>query len=102
MVQKIKWTRRALKDLSDIYEFIARNSGLYARIQVERLQDAVANLNNFPSMGRTVPEFQNLPYREILVGDYRVIYRHDEKRKQVNVMAVVHGRRLLKGIRPVE
>jgi plasmid stabilization system protein ParE len=48
-------------------------------------------------MGRKLPEFPHSPYREILADDYRVIYRFDEKEKdKIWVMAVVHGRRLLK------
>lgn len=93
MVQ-IKWTKRALGDLCEIYEFIARDSPRYAQIQVEKIQKAVSNLAEFTSLGRQVPEFPHLPYREVLIGNYRVIYREEEKR--VLVMSVVHGRRLLK------
>jgi len=96
MVQKIEWTKRALKDLHDIYEFIAKDSSRYAQIQVENIQDSISNLISFPLMGRKVPEFPHLPYREILVGNYRVLYRYDDEENQLYVMAVVHGRRLLK------
>ncbi|MCK4397434.1 MAG: type II toxin-antitoxin system RelE/ParE family toxin [Methanophagales archaeon] len=94
MVQ-IKWTKRALNDLWEIYEFIARDSPRYAQIQVEKIQKAVSNLAVFPSLGRQVPEFPHLPYREVLAGNYRVIYREEEKRRQVLIMSVVHGRQLL-------
>ncbi|MEA2032973.1 MAG: type II toxin-antitoxin system RelE/ParE family toxin [Euryarchaeota archaeon] len=95
MVQ-IKWTKRALNDLWKIYEFIANDSPRYAQIQVEKIQTAVSNLAVFPSLGRQVPEFPHLPYREVLVGNYRVIYREEEKRRQVLIMPIVHGRQLLK------
>ena len=78
-----------------------RNQRIYSQgftsicpIQVEKIQKAVSNLAEFASLGRQVPEFPHLPYREVLVGNYRVIYREEEKR--VLVMSVVHGRRLLK------
>ena len=93
MVQ-IKWTNRALNDLREIHEFIAKDSPRYAQIQIEKIQKAVSNLAVFPSLGRQVPEFPHLPYREVLVGNYRVLYREEEKR--VLVMSVVHGRRLHK------
>ncbi len=96
MVQKIKWTIRSLNDLHDIYEFIAKDSKRYAQIQVENIQNAVSNLTRFPLMGRKVPEFPHLPYREVLVGNYRVIYRLEEEENQILIMSVVHGRRLLK------
>ena len=96
MVQKIKWTIRALNDLHGIYEFIAKDSRRYAQVQVENIQNAALNLTSFSLMGRIVPEFPHLSYREILVGNYRVIYRFEEEQNMVIIMAVAHGRQLLK------
>lgn len=96
MVYKIKWTIRALNDLHDVYEFIAKDSRRYAQIQVEDIQNSALNLTSFPFMGRIVPEFPHLSYREILVGNYRVIYRFEEKQSLVIIMAVAHGKQLLK------
>ena len=62
--------KRALNDLHYIYGFIAKDSPRYAQIQVERIQGAVSKLADFPFMGRQVPEFPHLPYREVLVGNY--------------------------------
>ena len=84
------------KDLYDTYDFIAKDSIRYAQIQVEKIKDAVSDLTSFPLMGRNVPEFPYLPYREIIIDNYRIIYRYDEEKDQIFVMAVVHGRRLLK------
>lgn len=95
MVQ-IKWTIRALNDLREIYEFIARDSHSYAQIQIEKIQNNVLKLSEFPLMGRHVPEFPRLSYREIIVGNYRAIYRVDENQNRIFIMSVVHGRRLLK------
>ncbi len=79
MVQKIKWAKRALNDLQDIYEFIAKDSKRYAQIQVENIQHTASNLAKFPLLGRNVPEFPHLPYREVLAGNYRIIYRSVKK-----------------------
>ena len=95
MVQ-IKWTKRAINDLCEIYEFIARDSPRYAQIQIGKIQKVVSNLAEFPSLGRQVPEFPHLQYREVLVGNYRVLYREEEKRDRILVLSVVHGRQLLK------
>lgn len=100
MVYKIKWTIRALNDLHDVYGFIAKDSRRYAQIQVENIQNSVLNLTSFPLMGRIVPEFPHLPYREILVGNYRVIYRFEEEQNLVIIIAIIHGRQLLKISQP--
>jgi plasmid stabilization system protein ParE len=82
VVQEIKWTKRAFADLYSIYEFIARDSKRYAQIQVEDIQNAVSKLNRFPMMGHYLPEFPHLPYREILVGNYRVLYRFEKEKSK--------------------
>ena len=96
MVRKIKWTIRALNDLHDIHEFIAKDSERYAQIQIENIQNAVSNLLDFPLMGHEVPELPHMQYREILTGNYRVIYRLEKNQDLVIVMSVMHSRRLLK------
>ena len=96
MVRKIKWTIRALDDLHDIHEFIAKDSKRYAQIQIENIQNAVSNLLSFPMIGHKIPELPHLQYREILVGNYRVVYRLENKHDLVIVMSVMNCRRLLK------
>ena len=91
----IVWTGPALEDLRQIYQFIARDSKQYAGIMVRRIRTAVSRLGNFPKRGRIVPEFPESQYREILVGHYRVVYRHVEDRDMVLALAVIHGNRLL-------
>lgn len=98
MVQKTEWTIGALNDLHNIYEYIARDSSRYAQLQIENIQNAVLKLTNFPLSGHKVPELLHLPYREILVGNYRILYKFDEKDDQIIIMAVVHVRRMLRDI----
>ena len=95
MVQEIVWTPRALGDLRKIHDYIAVDSIRYAQVQIETVQSAVLTLSEFPSLGRRVPEFPDLPYREIIVGNYRVIYRFEEQRSCVLIMTIVHGRQML-------
>jgi toxin ParE1/3/4 len=74
MVRKIKWTIRALNDLHDIHEFIAKDSKRYAQIQIENIQNAVSNLLSFPMIGHKIPELPYLQYREILVWSADTIF----------------------------
>ena len=92
---EIAWAGPALEDLRQVHRFIARDSRQYASIVVRRIRAAVARLAEFPESGRTVPELPGGRYREILVGQYRVVYRHAVDRNIVIVLAVVHGSRLL-------
>lgn len=95
MVQKITWTEQARRDLRRIYDYIAGDSERYAQVQIQNIQTAAESLMRFPLLGRQVPEFPELPYREIIVGSYRVIYRFNESKAVIFVMSVTHGRQLL-------
>ncbi len=94
MVQ-VEWTKKALSDLHEVYEFIAKDSLRYAQLQVEKIQEVVLNLTKFPASGRKVPEFTGLPYREVLLGNYRIIYRITDAKDCIIVMAILHGRQLI-------
>ena len=39
------------------------------------MSDTLARLGDFPDSGRTVPEFPDLRYREVIVDPYRFFYR---------------------------
>jgi len=92
-VATVKWTQRARHDLQEIHEFIARDSPRAAGVLVERIIVATERLLGFPESGRILPELPRLPYREIVVSSYRVLYRHDVD--GIWIAAVVHGRRNL-------
>lgn len=77
----------------DIYEYIAQDSKQYATRTVDRLTKTSENLIDFPEIGRKVPEYDFDDIREIFEGQYRLVYRL--KKNQVDVLAVIHGARLL-------
>jgi toxin ParE1/3/4 len=93
---KIRWAREAVADLESIFKYIAKDSLQYARLQIETLCESVQKLKTYPHIGRHLPEFPHFLHREIIVGNYRVIYRSDPKRKTVHIVSITHGRSLLK------
>ena len=95
MVYRVVWTRKALGDLRGIKDYISQDSTRYAHLQIERIRSAASHLGRFPELGRVVPEFPDEPWREILTGNYRVIYQVDVAGARVVVLAVVHGMQLL-------
>lgn len=95
MVQEIKWARQAYKDLRNIHDFIATDSLRYAQVQVENIIEATTKLQKYPLIGRKIPEFPHLPYREIIADNYRIIYCFEKEQNKIIIMTIVHGRRLL-------
>ena len=96
MVLRVVWTRKALDDLRAIKVYISRDSTRYAQLQIEKIRSAASHAGRFPKAGRALPEFPDAVWREILIGNYRVIYRIDAQSQCVFVLAVVHGMQLLR------
>ena len=71
----VRWTEQAVGDLQSIRDFIERDSPRYGRLVAERIFDSTARLETFPRSGRVVPELGRDDIREVIVGDYRVVYR---------------------------
>ncbi len=91
---RLRWTAHARDDLQSIAEHIRRDSPQAAMATVERLLSSANRLALFPESGRVCPEFREGPYREVVSGQYRVIYRLDGE--IVYVTAVVHAARQLR------
>ncbi len=96
MVFRIKWTEKARADLREIRNYIAKDSRRYAEIQVEKIQNAAQRTVRHPKIGMQVRELPEEDWREILAGNYRIIYRVDEMQGRILILAVIHGKRLLK------
>ncbi|MDR4499820.1 MAG: type II toxin-antitoxin system RelE/ParE family toxin [Candidatus Scalindua sp.] len=88
---KVTWTDQALDDLDSICLFIARDSFQYAKLFAIRIFEATDRLEIFPKSGRVVPEIGRKDICEIIVGNYRIIYRIITK--EVEILTIHHGAR---------
>ena len=94
---KVLWTESALSQLNTIYEYIAQTSPDYALRMIDRLTRRSIQISEFPLSGRVVPEYEFNEIREILEWPYRIIYVIRSEESRIEVLAVVHGTRQLKG-----
>ena len=69
--------------------YIRRDNPRAAARFRQRAEEALRRLEQFPASGRVVPEFPDLPYREVVVSPYRFFYRVRDS--TVWVVAVWHG-----------
>jgi len=92
---QVIWTREAHEDVGEIRRYIANDSPSAAAAMVRRLRAEAARLSRYPQIGRIVPEYDDVTVREIIVSPYRLIYRYLAEHDQVQVVSVVHARRLL-------
>ena len=96
MDYQVDWSPEAIEDVEAIAEYISRDSEFYAGAVVSKILELARNLPQFPGAGRVVPELGDENTRERFVYSYRLIYRIE--RERILVVAVIHGRRLLKAI----
>lgn len=88
---RVVWTQPARDDLREVRNHIAADSRRYARIVASRLVAAVGGLRSYPLMGRVVPELDRPTLRELIEGNYRIVYRVTPD--AIEVLAVVHAAR---------
>ena len=92
---EISWLIEAQRDLKEIFDYIALDSSKYASLQIDRIYQKVALLKTQPLLGKVVPEIENKSIRELVEGNYRIIYRVvDDKR--LHILMVHHGARDLR------
>jgi addiction module RelE/StbE family toxin len=90
---KIVWTLRARDDLREIATFIAHDNPPAALKLGELIFARVDTLEQFPELGRVVPERNQPNLRELVVKNYRVVYRFRSQAKLVEILRVWHGAR---------
>ena len=91
MARKIIWSSQALSDLTEIVDYISKDSHFYAASLARELRDASRSLSELSERGRIVPETDQPFIREIFVGRYRLIYKIEESR--IIILTIIHGAR---------
>lgn len=90
---RLIWTIQAIDDIECICEYIARDSQNYARTFAQNIVSSVKKLELLPASGRAVPELGDENIRELILGNYRVIYRLGTD--VVEILTIYHSARLL-------
>ena len=90
----IIWTEYAIEDLRLIHEYISKDSKRYADRLVEKIIERVDQLQNFNKSERVVPEFNSEAIRELIEGNYRIVYKISPN--QIAIIRIHHAARQLK------
>lgn len=90
---RVAWTANAKRQLTEIHQYIAANSPNYAKAMIDRITARSIQLATFPMSGAVVVEYADPQIRELIEGVYRIVYR--VRPQSVEVLAVVHGARIL-------
>ena len=89
---RLNWTFQAKDDLKAIADYISRDSKRYAKLQVIRLINRTRILKTQVRSGKIVPEINNGNIRELIEGNYRIIYKIVEDNR-IDILAIHHSAR---------
>ena len=89
---KILFTPTARVQFLSAISYIRRDKPSAATRFRQRAEKSLKRLLEYPDSGRSIPEFPELPYRELIVPPYRFFYRI--KDDIVWIVAVWHGAQL--------
>ena len=89
---EVVFSAEAVRDIEEIHAYIAQDSARYADRQVQLFYEEAERLAVFPRGGRMVPEVEHRTVRELIIGNYRMMYRLLEP-NIVEVMIIHHAKR---------
>lgn len=90
---RIVWSPLAIDRASEIANYIAQDKPSAAEKWINTVFSKVEQLKPSPEIGRIVPEISDSQFRELIYGNYRIIYRIENK--QVSILTIRHGKQIL-------
>ena len=90
---KIIWSPLAIERVNEIVEYISFDNPTAAQNWIEKVFEKVKTLEVSPKLGRRVPEVERDEIREILFGNYRIIYHISVQ--TISILTVRHGKQIL-------
>ncbi|MDO9262629.1 MAG: type II toxin-antitoxin system RelE/ParE family toxin [Desulfosalsimonadaceae bacterium] len=89
---KVQFTPSARNQFLSAIGYIRKDKPSAAVDFRNKAETILRRLEDLPESGRIIPEFPELPYREVIVSHYRFFYKI--KGKIVWIVAVWHGAQL--------
>jgi len=91
----VRFTSSARGQFLEGLQYIRRDNPSAAARFRDKAEKALRRLESHPNSGRAIPEFPELPHREVIVNPYRFFYRVSGK--TVWIVAVWHSAQLPAG-----
>ena len=86
---KVVWSRRAIRHLVSLREYIGKDSEQNASVVAKRILSAIELLQSQPEMGRPG---RVLGTRELVIPDTPYLIPYRVRRDRLELIAVFHGR----------
>jgi toxin ParE1/3/4 len=89
---KLLWSETAKNDLIAIRNYIAADNATAAKKWIEHLKEKARNIPQSPLAGRKVPELSRDDLREVIEGNYRIVYQVQPE--QISIVTIFESHRL--------
>jgi toxin ParE1/3/4 len=90
---KVQWAPLAIDRVAEIAAYIAEDNPTAAHKWIRDAFARVGQLGRFPNSGRQPPETSRKDIRELVWGNYRILYRIDAHR--ISILTVRHVKQIL-------
>lgn len=89
---RVRLTEQAQNELDAIIDYYERvGADDFAEVFEEKVIEKIRPLEQFPRMGRIVPEIGDEAIREVLYRNYRIVYVVDRDDEEVEVLTIFHS-----------
>ena len=89
---RVHLTEQAQNELDAVIEYYDRiGADDFAEVFEEKVIKKIRPLEQFPRMGRLVPEIGDEAIREVLYRNYRIVYVVDQDDEEVDVLTIFHS-----------
>lgn len=87
---KVLWTRLALQDLENTYEFVTQHNPKAANGIIKRIESGIDNLKLYPNVGK---KGRLIGTRELIIPNTPFLLPYRIKETHIEILALLHGRR---------
>jgi plasmid stabilization system protein ParE len=91
----IVFSNSAQNDLVNTVKYSSRDKPKAAKKWAIEIKRSIQNLSDFPRLSRIVPEFSDESIRELVKGQYRIVYKIDIETNTIAILAVHHSKKPL-------
>ncbi len=90
---EVEWSPLSIQRVLELADYIALDKPDIASQSACNIFDSTEKLKEHPKLGRVVPEINDNDFRELIEGDYRVVYWLGTSK--ISILTVCHGKQLL-------
>lgn len=87
----VRITEQAWSDLEAILDYYDQSAPGFSEVFEDEVVEKIRQLEEFPRMGRMVPEIGDEVLRELIHRSYRIVYYVDAENEKVEVLTIFHS-----------